>query len=299
MRGLLRQQLREGGDAPFHELWIAIWKVWHRAVTESRCAAGLATRTRESTMKTEAVDEFLNLCEEAFSCDVSVETIRAEFLQQAATDPALYTEGYIDIFEQWLGVATHRCLWRRLRRAREVASVGELGLDGVAGAPLRSAGAPGPAVRTHTIFPVQYHELAASSLTLPDFIAEKLAVLQADHGTGYRMSDLKIFDQEGDEVYAFPKEDRFPLAVHYVCQRPDGQSEAPELTKQRCAPGMRRIQLPASSGQHMAACRKTQVSCIPYLNYNIKKGKSGISGENPIPPALRISGIEIPGSKMG
>ena len=95
---------------------------------------------------------------------------------------------------------------------------GEVGvLDGVGGAPARSAGASGPAVRMHTIFLEQYHELAASGLTLPEFIAVKLAEMQADHGIGYTMSALEIFDHQGNDVYTTPKEDRFPLAAHYVC----------------------------------------------------------------------------------
>ena len=108
-------------DEVFHELLMGIWRVWNRAVTASRTAAGLKATVKESEKQSEAENEFLAISAQAFSKGYTVQAILEVFSAEAAQHPDLYSEDYQEIFNQWLRLARLKWDLQAVRRSREEA----------------------------------------------------------------------------------------------------------------------------------------------------------------------------------
>ena len=101
---------------------MGIWRVWNRAVTASRTAAGLKATVEESEKQSEAENEFLAISAQAFSKGYTVQGILEVFSAEAAQHPDLYSEDYQEIFNQWLRLARLKWDLQAVRRSREKGS---------------------------------------------------------------------------------------------------------------------------------------------------------------------------------
>ena len=217
----------DGGLAPspaLRDLWIPIWKVWHTEVTESLCFAGVRPgEISGSAMKSGPDDEFLKVCAEAFNRFVSVETIRALFLQQASTDPSFCTKEYISIFERWLGVAFDRWFVQDLAEQHPKVAT----KLPVAASPVKDAGRV-PTMKTHVAFlddaPMNHelrmklHEAMTTVLSLEPFQLERLFFELDGMRPGRRLGEaLRAIPLQAWEVAGLDRATVVPLLVASRC----------------------------------------------------------------------------------